>query len=136
MPQNCYNGCYPYYPYYPSYPYQGYPGYPGYPAYPAYPSYTNAYGGCIYSSGYSANVQCYGYIYQVSNGCVELVVPVMNPYTYTSALQYYTLHGQSSYPSNGTWVTVKGQMYQGYNNSPTGAACPGNYINVSSVVTA
>jgi uncharacterized membrane protein YcgQ (UPF0703/DUF1980 family) len=60
----------------------------------------------------------------------------MNPYTYTSALQYYTLHGQSSYPTNGTWVTVKGQMYQGYNTSPTGAACPGNYINVSSIVVA
>jgi len=130
-PQNCGYGCYPY-PYPPYYP--SYPGY--YPGYPAYPSYSGAYGGCGYGVTYADNVQCTGYIYQAPNGCIELVVQVINPYSYTSALQYYTLHNLSTVPPGGTLVTIRGQMYQGYNTSPTGAACPGNYINVSSVSTA
>jgi len=30
-------------------------------------------------------------------------------------------------------VTVTGQLYQGLNYSPSGAACPGNYINVTTI---
>lgn len=136
-PQNCGgNGCdshsYPS-PYPPSYP--GYPGYyPAYPGYyPGYPAYTVAYASCSYATPSSNSVQCYGYVYQAPTGCVELVVQVTNPYYGTSALQYYTLHNLSSIPPSGILVVVAGQMYQGYNTSSTGAGCPGNYINVSSV---
>jgi len=129
--QYCGSGCYPYNPYPPYYP--SYPGY--YPSYPAYPSYTYGYGTCGYGAGYSGSVQCTGYVYTAANGCTELVVQVVNPYSYTSALQYYTLHNLSSTPPSGTLVTVSGQMYQGYNTSTSGAACPGNYINVSSITT-
>ena len=130
--QSCGYGCYQYYPYPPYYP--GYPGYYG--GYPSYPAYVNAYGACGYGVGYSNNVQCTGYIYEAPNGCVELVIQIVNPYSYTSAQQYYTLHNLSSTPPSGTLVTVQGQMYQGYNTSSIGAACPGNYINVSSITTA
>ena len=133
------NGCYQY----PSYPYSPYPpNSPGYPAYPGYsPGYgylgkrLNVYGGCVYATPCNTGaVQCYGYIYQAPNGCVELEVAAANsPYYGGTALQYYTLHNLSSTPSSGTWVRVQGQMFQGYNTSPTGAGCPGNYINVSSV---
>ena len=131
--QYCGYGCY--YPYHGNPPY--YPSYPGYyPSYPAYPSYAYGYGACGYGTTYSGNVQCTGYIYQAPNGCVELVLQIVNPYSYTSALQYYTLHNLSSTPPSGTLVTVNGQMHQGYNTSTTGAACPGNYINVNSITTA
>jgi hypothetical protein len=130
--QYCGYGCDPYNQYPPYYP--GYPGYYG--GYPSYPAYANAYGVCGYGIGYGANVQCTGYIYQAPTGCTELVIQVVNPYSYTSALQYYTLHNLSSTPPSGTLVTVQGQMYQGLNTSSTGAACPGNYINVSSISTA
>jgi hypothetical protein len=138
VPQDCGTyGCYPY----PSYPYAPYPLYsPGYPAYPDYyPAYSNGYGGCSYAISTSPNnnaVQCYGYVFQAPNGCVELEVAAVNaPYYGGTALQYYTLHNLSSTPPTGTWVRVQGLMYQGYNTSPTGAGCPGNYINVSSMTT-
>ena len=133
-PDNCgMYGCYPY----PSYQYPPYPPYtPGYPSYPGYPAYSNAYASCTYTTPNNNAVQCYGYVYQAPNGCVELVVAAANaPYYGGTALQYYTLHNLSSTPPTGTWVRVQGQMYQGYNTSPTGAGCPGNYINVSSVTT-
>ena len=143
MPQDCsIYGCYPY----PAYPYAPYP--PGYPAYPGYypgysPGYYNGYssvyGGCSYAISTSPNnnaVQCYGYVYQAPNGCVELEVGANNaPYYGGTALQYYTLHNLSSTPASGTWVRVQGLMYQGANTSPTGAGCPGNYINVSAITT-
>ena len=135
--QYCYaHGCY-YYPYNPSYGYYGgyYYGYPGY-YYGGYPpAFSSTSGVCGYAYGYSYSVQCSGYIYQAPNGCTELVIQVANPYSYTSALQYYTLHNLSSTPPSGTLVTVRGTMYQGYNTAPTGASCPGNYINVSSITT-
>ena len=137
-PQDC--GMYSCYPY-PSYPYNPYqPGYPSYPGYyPGYPSYSNGYGGCSYAISTSPNnnaVQCYGYVFQAPNGCVELEVAAVNaPYYGGTALQYYTLHNLSSTPPTGTWVRVQGLMYQGYNTSPTGAGCPGNYINVSTITT-
>jgi hypothetical protein len=140
LPQNCgMYACYPYPPYpYPPYP-PGYPAYPGY--YPGYPGYSNGYGGCSYvNANYGTPnnnaVQCYGYVYQAPTGCVELVVPATNaPYYGGTALQYYTLHNLSSTPPTGTWVRVQGSMYQGYNTSTTGAGCPGNYINVTSLTT-
>jgi hypothetical protein len=130
--QYCGYGCDPYNQYPPYYP--GYPGYYG--GYPSYPAYVSAYGACGFGVGYGSNVQCTGYVYEAPNGCVELVIQVVNPYSYTSALQYYTLHNLSSTPPSGTLVTVQGQMYRGYNTSSTGSACPGNYINVTSITTA
>jgi len=94
------------------------------------------YSGCYYGpyeASYSA-VLCYGYIYQAPNGCALLVVWVANVAYYGgTALQYYTLHNLSSSPPTGTWVRVEGQMYKGYNTSPNGFACPGNYINVTNI---
>lgn len=87
------------------------------------------------STGTNNMVQCSGYLYQPGNGCVELAVPVDNAYwAETRIYQYYTLHNlPSSYDLSWSWVTVTGQLYQGYNFAPNGAACPGNYINVTSV---
>ena len=88
---------------------------------------------------YSNIVQCSGRLYQDSNGCIELVVPVITwvndpGSVVTATVQYYTLHNlPSSYPPVGTWVKVTGHLYQGYNNAPSGANCPGNYINVTSI---
>jgi hypothetical protein len=77
--------------------------------------------------------QCVGYLYQDSNGCVELVTPVYGASGVLS-YQYYTLQKlPATYPAIGTWVSVTGQLYLGNNVSPTGASCPGNYINVSSI---
>jgi hypothetical protein len=98
------------------------------------------YNGCYYTTCQSTGqgtVQCAGYLYQNSNGCTEIAVPVAN-WVYgagpTTATQYYTLQGlPSSYPSVGSWVTVTGQLKQGSNTSSTGAGCPGNYINVNSI---
>ncbi|HUK28980.1 MAG TPA: hypothetical protein VLV31_11185 [Candidatus Acidoferrales bacterium] len=113
-----------------------YPGYPGYGA-GYYP-----YSGCYYGSSVyygnggsvSSQVQCYGNIYQAANGCTLLVVAAANvPYYGGTALQYYTLHNLPNNTQSGALVRVEGQMYKGYNTSPTGAACPGNYINVTTI---
>jgi hypothetical protein len=87
------------------------------------------------SPGNNGTVQCVGYLYQDpnANGCVEIVNPVTTGYT-SQVYQTYTLQKlPASYPAIGTWVSVSGQLFQGSNVSPTGAACPGNYINVSSI---
>jgi len=80
-------------------------------------------------------MQCTGYLYKDPNGCVELVSSVYSPYGFVShPYQYYTLQKlPASYPAIGTTVTVTGQLFQGSNFSSTGASCPGNYINVSSI---
>jgi hypothetical protein len=84
-------------------------------------------------------VQCSGDLYQDPNGCVLLVVPALTwvndpGNVVTAGLQYYTLHDlPKSYPPLGVWVTVTGQLYRGYNTAPNGEACPGNYINVTSI---
>ncbi|HUK29256.1 MAG TPA: hypothetical protein VLV31_12595 [Candidatus Acidoferrales bacterium] len=118
------------------------PSYPGYPAYPGYGASYYPYSGCYYGSGVyyenggsvSSQVQCYGNIYQAANGCTLLVVEAANvPYYGGTALQYYTLHNLPNNTQSGTLVRVEGQMYKGYNTSPTGAACPGNYINVATI---
>jgi hypothetical protein len=87
------------------------------------------------TSGYSNTVTCSGYIFQAQNGCTVLVIPVANQYYAESYVyQYYSLHNlPSSIPSNGSWVTLSGQLYQGANTSSTGASCPGNYINVATM---
>lgn len=121
--QNCaYYGCtYPYPP-------QNYN--------PAYSNYYYYQAPCQANSANSNAVSCQGFYYQASNGCTVLVIPIWNPAIQESYVyQYYTLHNQSTTYPNWTWVTVNGQLSQGTNTSSTGAACPGNYINVSSIST-
>jgi hypothetical protein len=78
-------------------------------------------------------VQCSGYLYQDPSGCTELVIGIWTPYAQPS-YQYFTLQNlPASHPSFGSWVTVTGQSYRGSNTAPNGAACPGNYIVVSSI---
>jgi len=84
------------------------------------------------SSG-TSSTQCSGYLYQAPNGCVELVIPIGSPVAQPS-FQFYTLQDlPSSLPSFGSWVTVTGQVYLGSNTASNGAACPGNYIVVTSI---
>ncbi|MGO9644217.1 MAG: hypothetical protein ACLPY5_05665 [Candidatus Bathyarchaeia archaeon] len=82
-------------------------------------------------------IQCSGNLLLNPNGCVLLGFLVGNgsPYNIiTTATQYYTLQNlPSSYPPVGSWVTVTGQLHQGPNSSPIGAACPGNYITITSI---
>lgn len=118
-------------------PYQNWNCYPNsyycnYPGYPPYPGYFN---GNYYTTCQSSNdntVQCFGYLYQDPSGCVELAITVSSAYGLLSN-QYYTLHNLPSSYTIGAWATVTGQLYQGYNYAPNGAACPGNYINVTSI---
>ncbi len=107
---------------------------PPYYTYPGYDIYGNFNSPCKFTSS-NNTVQCTGYLDQNQNGCMVLVIPVSNPYILESLVfQYYTLHNlPSTIPPMGTLVTVSGQLYQGYNTSSTGAACPGNYINVTSI---
>ena len=113
--QSCsYNGCY----------YNGLPGYNNY-------YYTNV----CQTVGGNNTVQCSGYLYHNQGGCIVLSIPIDNGYWFeTRVYQYYTLQNlPGNYQNTGGWFTVTGQMNQGYNVSPTGAACPGNYIVVSSI---
>lgn len=130
---------------YGNYQYCGYYGCYGSPGnYYYYPGYYNGYYGYYgYSSpcqatGSNGNVTCFGYIYQAQNGCTLLVVSTTsNPYpSYATGVvnEYYTLHNlPSNSPQPGSWVTVNGQLYQGYNTASNGASCPNNYIIVSSI---
>ena len=78
-------------------------------------------------------IQCSGNLLQNANGCVTLGFLVSSSIGLIST-QYYTLQNlPSSYPPVGSWVIVTGQLHQGPNFSPSGAACPGNYINVTSI---
>jgi hypothetical protein len=108
------------------------------------------YAGCYYSNNCvqsaqvynschtpssNGTVQCVGYLYQNSNSCVELVIPIVSPIGLIS-YQYFTLQKlPATYPAIGTWVTVTGQLHLGPNVSSTGAACPGNYLNVTSITS-
>jgi hypothetical protein len=111
---------------------------PGYNYYPGY--YYGSYGynpPCQYAGSNNA-VTCYGYYYQAGNGCTLLVVPTTsNPYpSYATGYvyEYYTLHNlPSNTPQLGAWVTVNGQLYQGYNTASNGASCPNNYIIVNTI---
>jgi len=96
-------------------------------------------GGCnaavsyCYSANMDNNMQCVGYIDQNQNGCVELVVPDYSPYGFLD-YQYLTLQNlPASYPPVGTWATVTGQLHIGHNTAINGAACPGNYLNVTAI---
>ena len=123
----------------------GYGYYPGYPNYqncgascPPSSSYLNNYNTCNLNNptGSSSTFQCYGYIYQDSGGCVVLAVPMPNPpyYFENPVTHYYGLHNlPSNSPPMGSWVTVSGQWNQGINTSPSGAACPFNYLNVTAI---
>ena len=117
---------------------------PYHPPNPWYPGYYNgAYYGYWNGNFYTPcqtsesnnSVTCSGYIFQAQNGCTVLVIPIANPYYSESfAYQYYALHNlPSNAPTNGSWVTVSGQLYQGANTSSSGASCPGNYINVATI---
>lgn len=106
-----------------------------------YPSSYYGYGPCfscdydynLCQSSNGATTQCSGFLYQDRNGCVEIVIPVNSPIA-GQVYQYYTLQNlPSTYPLMGSWVTVTGQIYQGHNTAPNGAACPGNYINVTTI---
>jgi hypothetical protein len=104
--------------------------YPGY--YYGYRSYLPC------QSTSSNNVTCSGYLYQANNGCTLLAIPTANnpypSYATTLVYEYYALHNlPSNAPMSGTWVTVSGQLYQGYNTAPNGASCPTNYIIVTSI---
>ena len=85
-------------------------------------------------------IQCSGNLLQAPNGCMVLGFPVGNwvndpASIITTATQYYALQNlPSSIPPIGSWVIVTGNLYQGPNHSSTGASCPGNYINVISII--
>lgn len=110
------------------------PWYPGYYN-GAYYGYWNGVFTPPCQSNGSGNVTCSGYVFQAQNGCIVLVIPIANPYYSESfAYQYYTLHNlPANAPTSGSWVTLSGQLYQGANTSSSGASCPGNYINVTSI---
>jgi len=84
------------------------------------------------SPGNNSTVQCVGYIDENQNGCLELVIPIYSPYGFLS-YEYFTLQNVSSSPPIGNWVVVTGQLHLGFNTTPTGPACPGNYLTVSSL---
>jgi len=123
------NGQYQVCSYYGCYPSSGY--YPGY--YYGYAQIT----ACQPTSS-NNNVNCSGWLYQANNGCTLLAIPTTsNPYpSYATGnvYEYYTLHNlPSNAPQSGAWITVNGQLYQGYNTASNGASCPNNYIIVSSI---
>jgi hypothetical protein len=96
------------------------------------PNYCQSPG--INSLLYNSTVQCVGYLSQDTNGCVELVIPVYSRYGFLTYV-YYTLQNlPASYPPIGTWVAVTGQLQKESNVSPSGAACPGNYITLASII--
>lgn len=85
-----------------------------------------------WGTGQGNNVACDGYLTQDQSGCVELAVPTITdtepPYN------HYTLQNLPySYPPIGTWVLVKGQLLEGPNSAPNGAACPTSIITVTSI---
>jgi hypothetical protein len=99
------------------------------------PPSLGAYGNPCQSTRGNNTVQCSGYLSEPTDGCIELAIPYTNPDLLEStAYQWYTLRNvPSTLPSPGTWVTVTGQLSQGYTAGTNGAACPGNYINVNSI---
>ena len=115
----------------------------GYAYYP-YLEYQTCQYNCLYPApGYNSlcqplngnnTVQCSGYVYHDASGCVELAIPFVNPdYLESVAYQYYTLQDLPlSFASSG-WVTVTGQLNQGFNVSPIGGVCPASYIVVSAI---
>ena len=103
--------------------------------YGCFPPSLGAYSSLCQSTTGNSTVQCSGYLSEPTDGCIELAIPYTNPDLLEStAYQWYTLRNvPSTLPSGGTWVTVIGQLSQGYTAGTNGAACPGNYINVNSI---
>lgn len=87
------------------------------------------------ATGNTSTVQCSGFLYDNSGGCIQLAVPIDNAYwAETRIYQYYTLVNLPSYYAfTRSWVTVTGQMSQGYSIGPSTTACSPNYITVTSV---
>ena len=82
-----------------------------------YPNPT--YNSLCQSTGANSTVQCSGYIYHDTSGCVELAIPFVDPYYMDSVgYQYYTLRNLPSFAPSG-WVTVTGHLFQGFNPSPS-----------------
>jgi hypothetical protein len=110
---------------------------PGYYSNPGY-YYGYSYPPACQNTGSGNNVSCSGYLYQADNGCTLLAIYTANnpypSYATTGVYEYFTLHNLPSIaPSTGSYVTVTGQLYQGYNTASNGASCPTDYINVSSI---
>ncbi|MGD0423288.1 MAG: hypothetical protein ABSA92_07500 [Candidatus Bathyarchaeia archaeon] len=113
------------------------------PVYPPYLEYQTCQYNCFYPApGYNSlcrsivngDVECSGYVYHDTGGCVELAIPYVNPdYLESVAYQYYTLRNLPISFATSGWVTVTGQLHQGFNVSPSGGLCPANYIEVSAV---
>lgn len=99
------------------------------------PPSLGAYGSLCQSPSGNSTVQCSGYLSEPGNGCIQLAIPYTNPdFLESTAYQFYTLrNAPSTLPSPGSWITVTGQLGQGFTVGLNGAACPGNYINVSSI---
>ena len=94
-----------------------------------------AYGSMCQSTTQNNTVQCSGYLYELSNGCMKLAIPYINPDVLeTTAYVYYTLQNlPSSIPPAGSWVTVTGQVYQASTFATPGETCGGSYIQVTSI---
>jgi hypothetical protein len=93
------------------------------------------YGNLCQSNGANSTVTCSGYLSEPTDGCIQLAIPYTNPDLLEStAYAFYSLRNTpSTLPSPGSWITVTGQLGQGYTPGLNGAACPGNYIAVSSI---
>jgi hypothetical protein len=99
------------------------------------PPSLGAYGNLCQPVGENDTMKCSGYISEPANGCIALAIPYTNPALLEStAYQFYTLRNMpANSPAGGSWVTVTGTLGQGYTPGLNGAACPGNYISVSSI---
>jgi len=99
-----------------------------------YPGYNYNNGPCQ-ATGNTSTVQCSGFLYDNSDGCIQLAVPIDNAYwAETRIYQYYTLVNLPSYYAlTRSWVTVTGQMSRGYSILPSSTTCSPNYITVTSI---
>jgi hypothetical protein len=99
------------------------------------PPSLGAYGTLCQSTGSNSTVTCSGYLSEPTDGCIQLAIPYTNPDLLESTAYYfYSLRNTpSNLPSPGSWITVTGQLGQGYTPGMNGASCPGNYIVVSSI---
>lgn len=119
---------------------------PGYGYNPNYPNCS--YYGCYYTppayasisdlcktTGQNSTVQCSGYLHEASSACTELAIPYYNPDILEStAYLYLTLYNlPSNHPASGAWVTVTGELNQGYSPGSYGVLCTSNYINVATI---
>ncbi len=87
------------------------------------------------STGQNNTVSCSGYLHQASDACTELAIPYINPdILETTAYLYLTLYNlPASHPGGGTWVTVTGQVYQGYPSGQYVPLCTSSYMNVVTI---